>query len=383
MNAYNHQTSALTTPEAETAKILVIRFKHIGDVLLTSVLCNTLKQTFPKARVDFLIQNKSADLFTDHPYINRVIALTPEQQKNPFKYWRLIREITKDKYDLVIDAQSTAKSELVSMLARRDAICIGRKKSKRGFFYTHKVAQSQQRLNKIDERLSLLAPLSGMGFDIKRHDEMVVAVPPESQQRYRDLMQSKGIDFNRPVFAVSVSAKLSYKKWRTDYLQHVVDHCVETFGAQIVLNAGSDEERQDAANFKRQSKHADALFADIDTFTLMDLAAMLSLCDLYIGNEGGPRHIAHAVGLPSVAVFSPSAKKAEWLPTNSRAHQGVEWDDLVDTTLEEKQKVHAALEIGSEDYYALYNTITPQPVIELIDDVTDFVGIPRLEHVGW
>ena len=61
----------------------------------------------------------------------------------------------------------------------------------------------------------------------------------------------------------------------------------------------------------------------------------------------------------------------------------MEWDDLVDTTLEEKQKVHAALEIGSEDYYALYNTITPQPVIELIDDVTDFVGIPRLEHVGW
>lgn len=379
MNAYNPTTSALAQPKADTAKILVIRFKHIGDVLLTSVLCNTLKQTFPKARVDFLIQQKSADLFVDHPFINKVIALTPEQQKNPIKYWRLIRQVTSDKYDLVVDAQSTAKSELVSLLARRNAICIGRKKRGRGFFYTHKVNATPRVGNKIEERLSLLEPLRKMGFELKRHDQMEISVPAASQQRYRQALADRGVDFSRPIFAVSVSAKLPYKKWRIDYMHHVMDHCVEVYGAQIILNAGSDSERADAAEFMHASRHKEAVLHDVNTFSLMDLSALLSLCNLYVGNEGGPRHIAHAVGVPSVSIFSPSAKKSEWLPSSSRLHQGVEWDDLVDKSMEEKARIHAELEVGSEEYFELYHSITPQPVIELIDDIASFVGFHRAD----
>ena len=88
--------------------------------------------------------------------------------------------------------------------------------------------------------------------------------------------------------------------------------------------------------------------------------------------------MAHAVGVPSVSVFSPSTKKAEWLPSNSRAHQGVEWDDLVDKSKEEKADIHKNLEIDSELYLELYKMITAQPVIELVDDVADFVGISRV-----
>ncbi|RBP53652.1 glycosyltransferase family 9 protein [Arenicella xantha] len=382
MNAYNPTTSALTKPTADTARILVIRFKHIGDVLLTSVLCNTLKQTFPKARVDFLIQQTSADLFVNHPYINKVIAISPAQQKNPFKYWQLIRRITNDNYDLVVDAQSTAKSELVSMLARKNAICIGRKKRRRGFFYTHKVDTSQKQAgNKIEERLSLLEPLRKMGFDVKRYDQMEIAVPDATKARYRQALLDRGVDLSRPIFAVSVSAKLPHKKWRVDYLHHVMDHCVEVYGAQIVLNAGSDTERADALAFMQASRHKESILHDVSTFNLMDLSALLSLCDLYVGNEGGPRHIAQAVGVPSVSIFSPSAKKAEWLPSSSRLHQGVEWDDLVDTSLEEKARVHRQLEVGSAEYFELYYSITPQPVIELIDDVACFAGIQRLDKV--
>jgi len=121
------------------------------------------------------------------------------------------------------------------------------------------------------------------------------------------------------------------------------------------------------------------VFCEIETRNLMDLAALFANCNLYIGNEGGPRHIAHAVGVPSVSIFSPSAKKSEWLPANSRHHQGVEWDDLVETSSEEKALIHQNLEVGGKHYRELYNKITPQPVIELIDDVTEFVGIPRLD----
>lgn len=57
----------------------------------------------------------------------------------------------------------------------------------------------------------------------------------------------------------------------------------------------------------------------------------------------------------------------------------MEWDDLVDTSSEEKARIHQSLKIGSDDYRELYNKITPQPVIDVIDDVTEFVGIRRLD----
>jgi len=379
MNANSKDACVLTVPGAEKARILVIRFKQVADVVLTSILCNTLKKTFPKARVDFLIQDSCADLFVDHPYIDRVIALAPEQRNNPFKFWKTIRQITSEDYDLVVDAQSTVNSELLSLLARKNAICIGRRKRHRGYFFTHKVDSKPFKANKVEERLQLLWPLKNMGFDIKRHDQMIINVPSSRREHYKREMQYRGVDFARPIFALSVTTQLDFKKWPMDYLEEVVTYCLQTFNAQIVLSAGSKHERAEVSDFVQRIGNNADVYSDIELASLMDVAALFTNCDLYIGSEGGPGHIAHAVGLPSVSIFSPSSKKSEWLPRNSRQHQGVEWQDLDDSPAEEQWRINNALQAGSEQYRNLYSKITPRPVIERIDDVTDFVGIQRVD----
>ena len=377
MYTTTNDACALVVPGAEKARILVIRLKNVSDIVLTSVLCNSLKQTFPKARVDFLVPEHGAELFANHPFIDQVIALSPKQLSNPFSYYGVIKEITNDGYDLVVDAQATLKSELVSLLARKHAICIGRKTRGLGYFYTHSVEIANLVSNKADDCLKLLRPLEIMGFDVQRDQEMRVTVPRGLAKRYQRMMSDRGVDFSRPVFAFSVTASLDFKKWRMDYLEEVVTYCLQTFNAQVVLNAGSAKERSEVRAFvERIGKHKDVYF-EIETSNLMDLAALFTNCDLYIGNEGGPSHIAQAAGIPSVSIFSPSAKKCEWLPRDSREHQGVEWDDLVDSPAEEKFLTHKALEVGSKQYAELYSKITPQPVIERIDDVTHFVGIQR------
>lgn len=362
----------------EVVRILVIRYKFIGDVMLTSVLCNTLKQTFPNAKVDYLIHDTSEALFGDHPFINRVFALSAQQRKNPFSYFRAVGKVAARGYDLIVDAQSTQKSEFVSMLSNKRAIRIGRYKKRRGLFYTHKVNVDSSAGHKIEERIRLLQPLTDMGIELKQSRDMAVAVPQVLKANFKQRMKNAGIDFTRPVFVFAVTAKLQYKKWRTDQIAEVAEHCLRCFDAQIVLNYGSESELEDVQGFHAKMQQNANIFTSLHTDNLMQLAALISHCQLYIGNEGGPRHIAHAVGVPSVSVFSPSAKKAEWLPSNSRAHQGVEWDDLLDKTKQEKAAIHAELTIGSEQYLDLYNMITAQPVIELVDDVADFVGIARV-----
>jgi len=372
------QAQAHYQPESfpRAPRILIIRFKWIGDVMLTSVLANSLKESFPDSEVHYLMHEASGSLFDDHPFVDQTIVLTTRQRKNPIAY--LGRLLRLGKYDLIVDAQSTNKSELISLLcARPKAICIGRTKSGRGRFFTHTVDATPKLGHKIIERLALLEPLGELGFDTKLNEQMAINLPANTKAQFRQELSQRGVSFDRPLFVFAVTAKLAHKKWRMQHIQEVAQHCLRKYNAQLVLYYGSEAELDDVHQFHAQMESNPDIITGIKTKNLMELAGLISHCDLFIGNEGGPRHIAQALAIPSVAVFSPSAKKTEWLPSSTRAHQGVEWDDLVDKPLSEKAEIHAKLKIGSEQYNDLYRMITAQPVIELVDDVARFIGLDK------
>ncbi len=375
MNAYNHETSPLNTPTAETAKILVIRFTSMGDVVLSSVLCNSLKKTFPKARIDYLVYDESAGLFELHPYVDQVVALSQSQRKNPFKYWRKIRQITAEGYDLVVDAQSTSASEFISLFARKRAICIGRVQKGRGLFYTNIVNANAGGGNKLSERLRLLEPLVAMGFDVKYDDDVVINTPMSLKNEVRADMESAGINFNRPVFMMSVASQESDKSWSLDNMAIWGKYAIDSYDAQLILIAGSAEEQVKVdAVYEAMGKPSD-VYPRINTDSLSKLTALMSHCDLFLGNEGGARHLAQACHLPSAVVCSPSVKRAGWLPKESRLHQGVCWEDVVSLSQQDQYTLNANSKTDRDHYRELYNLISVDHAIEVLDSVANEAGV--------
>jgi len=379
MNAYNHETSPLNTPTADTAKILVIRFMSVGDVVLSSVLCNSLKKTFPKARVDYLVYDDSAGVFETHPYIDNVIRLSKRERKNLFLYWRKIRQVTAQGYDLVVDAQSTNKSEFVSLFARKRAICIGRVKKGRGFFYTNKVDEKAGGGNKIVERMRLLEPLIAMGFEVKRDEKFIVNMPMALKNEQRASMEAAGVNFSRPVFMLSVTNKEPHRRWNASKMQAWAQYAMDAYGAQLILFWASEEERAEVESFyKSMGEHPD-IHLCVQADSLPKVTALMSHCDLFFGNEGCSRHLAQACGLPSAVVMSPAVKKSEWIVSNTQLHQAVEWDDISNLTSADTSAINHTLEIGSEQYRELYRLIKPEHAIELLDTVAAAAGVP-LKH---
>lgn len=355
---------------------MVVRFAAIGDIVLSSVLCNSLKKTFPKAQIDYLVDDVSAGLFESHPYIDNVIGLNKEESRNPFKYLRRIRQITSAGYDLVVDAQSANKSQLIALFARKRAICIGRVEKGRGFFYTNKVDAKAGSDNKIAERMRLLEPLDAMGFDVKRDDQFVVNTTVALKNEARANMLAAGVNLNRPVFLMSVTAKDTNMRWGMAKMQAWAQYAMDAYNAQLVLFSGSPDERTEVESFyTAMGEHPD-IYAQINSDSLPKLTALMSHCDLFFGNEGGPRHLAQACGLPSAVVISPRAKKPEWLTSDSALHQGVEWDDVSTLSGAEQLAVNQALKIDSEQYWQLYRSIKPEHAIEVLDSVAEAAGIP-------
>ncbi len=334
-------------------KILVVRFKQIGDSVLASPICNTLKKTYPDSEIDYVVYGHIAPLFENHPSIDNVIEITKEEQKNPFKYFAKVWKVTRKKYDIVIDIMSTPKSEVFTFLSPRAKYRIGRKKPKRGFSYTHKITEPRDAKDKVDKFLKMLKPLEEDGIEVKYDANYTIHITDEEKNRLRERMKDAGVDFSKSVFAFAINSRRPHKIWKREYMMEVIRHCIEKHSAQIIFYYSPDEKAY-AKETHEMMDWDKYIFSNIETKSIRELAMLLANCDMFIGNEGGPRHIAQGLDVPSFAVFSPSASKKEWLSNSNERHRGIEIHD-----------------IGVEDYF----DIKPQHVIKKVDEMVEkYVG---------
>ena len=66
--------------------ILVIRFRRVGDSVLAMGLCHSLRQTFPNAKIDFVINKGIHTLYENHPDVDNPIVFDDEDNKSIVKY---------------------------------------------------------------------------------------------------------------------------------------------------------------------------------------------------------------------------------------------------------------------------------------------------------
>lgn len=335
----------------------------IGDVLLTTALGRSLRASFPDAQIDYLLYENSAPILANNKDFDNVIALSPAQQKNPLRYLVKVHQVASEGYDIVIDAMGTSKSEFVSWFARSATYRIGRKKARRGLAYTHAIAAEELSINKVDQRLALLQPLIEAGYPIRFDDSIRIHLLETEITAMRMTMLAHGIDRSKPVFAFAISARESYKKWRAENMQKVIEHCLQVHNAQVILLAGLDHEYKDVALMQKNLGSHPSVFSQIPASSLRELVALLSQCTMFIGNEGGPRHFADAAGIRSFVIVSPCASKTEWLRPDSSRHAAIEWRDI-------DAKAHPSVGSVSPSesaYQTLYDLITPESVIPELD----------------
>ncbi|WP_195483435.1 glycosyltransferase family 9 protein [Fusobacterium varium] len=335
-------------------KILIIRFKQIGDAVLSSVICNTLKKSFPEAEIDYVVYEHIAPLFKNHPYIDNIISITKDEQKNPLKYIAKTWKVTRKKYDIVIDIMSTPKSEMFTLFSLKSKYRIGRRKKYRGFTYTHKISEPVDSKDKVDKFLKILAPLEEE-YKILYDNNYIINISQDEKENMRRKMIKAGIDFSKPVFICATNSRRPEKIYPPKKMKEVINKVIEEFNSQVILFYSPDEEAF-IKEIHRELNNNKNIFSNVETTSIRELAALISNCDMFFGNEGGPRHIAQSLDIPSFAIFSPKSSKKEWLANPSKKHQGVEPKDIYP-------------ECGSLSYKDCYSLIQPDYIVNKIKDI--------------
>lgn len=316
--------------EKEIKNILVIRFRRVGDSVLSMGLCHTLRKSFPGAEIDLVINKGIDSLYRSHPDVDNLIVFDKDENDNIFRHIAKIRHTMRAKrYDIIVDMRSTVKSLLFSLFSLRTPYRLGRKKWYSRLLLTHTADNHAAGTGtRPEQNLLLLKPLEKIA-DIHYSTDFRLYVTGAEKRAFAERMMQCGIDFSHPVAVVAVATRVRSKAWpmdaMTETLHRMMEHCPDI---QLVFNYAGDEREIAMEQYKALGMDS-RIFMNIEACSLRELCAMLSCSTFFFGNEGGPRHMAQALGIPSFAIFPPGIRKATWLCNENSTNAGVSPDDYL------------------------------------------------------
>lgn len=354
------------TKKTEVKHILVIRFRRVGDSVLSTALCSSLRQTFPGARIDFVINKGIHTLYEHHPDIDRLIVFDDRENHSlPLYLKKVWRTMHDTRYDVIIDMRTTLKTLWFSLFSLHTPFRIGRSKAYAAGLLNHRVDNlADTSVDRVRQNLLLLDPLAVLA-PLRKTEAFTLPVSPEHKERFRRYMEQQGIDFSRPVVMATVTARLIYKVWDKERMEAILRRMIDRFDTQVIFNfAGS--ERDMAMQYQHELGDDPHIFTNVEARSLPDLCALLANCDFFFGNEGGPRHMAQALGVPSYAIFPPNIWKSVWLPGRNDRYQGISPDDFMP---------YAEQKATRMNYAARFSLVTVERVWEgLCPMLERFVG---------
>jgi heptosyltransferase-2 len=116
--------------------------------------------------------------------------------------------------------------------------------------------------------------------------------------------------------------------WNRERMIQVLSRIRADFDAQLIFNFGGKEEKELALQIQHDMNDHPDIFTNIEAHNLRELAAMIANSGFFFGNEGGPRHIAQALNIPSFAIYPPFVVKKYWLPNACERFCGIEPEDI-------------------------------------------------------
>ncbi|MCM1109159.1 MAG: glycosyltransferase family 9 protein [Clostridium sp.] len=319
--------------------ILVIRFRRVGDSVLAMALCSSLRRTFPEAQIDFVVNKGIHTLYENHPDVDRLITFDDRENHHLPTYinkvWHTMRNT---RYDIIIDMRTTVRTLLFCLFSLRTPFRIGSKKGYGAGLLTHRVDNhSDDTTDMVKQNLMLMQPLATLA-PLQLTEEFRLYVSDRQRADFRAYMERQGIDFGRPVLMATVTARLVYKVWEKEKMKEILRRIIRRYDAQIIFNFAG-KEREMAELYKQELDNDPHIFMNVEANSLPDLCALLVNCNFFFGNEGGPRHIAQALDIPSYAIFPPNIWKSVWLPGDGTRYAGISPDDFMSYREQQARKM--------------------------------------------
>ena len=297
---------------AAIKKILLMKLRHHGDVLLTAPLVASIHYFFPKAKIDLLIYEESKPLFSYHPLINQIHVVSRKWRKQGIffrfkKELELIKNIRSCGYDTVFNLTEGDRGALYALLSRAK-VRLGEDPKGKGlmgkkYCYTHMVNHHGVMKHTVE-----------MQIDFLRHLKFFPPVKVRSLQIFYHVDDKKKTAdiFKKKTILLHPVSRWMFKACPVSTMKVVLKNLLES-GYQVVLTGSSDLEEVTYNQELAQDVTHEGFYNLTGKLTLHELAAAIDQSQAVITVDSLPMHMAAALKKPLVAIFGPTSS-LRWGP---------------------------------------------------------------------
>jgi heptosyltransferase-3 len=298
---------------SDIKKILVIKLRHIGDVLLTVPALRALKKTFPGSSISVLINAGTEGVLEGNPLINELIVFDRSIKKMPaakklFQEAAFLKRLRSKSFDMSVDLTGGDRAAVASWLSGA-RYRIGWK-TPQGFvgkklLLTHP-AEPDGSSHTVLQNLDIVRP-----FGINTDNLSVDFFTPETEKVFiKQVLSGKNVKEDDTVVHIHPTSRWLFKCWRDEYVAEIIKWLMEQ-GIKVILTSAPDKKESDKISrilsFLSPHHASGSNLIDLSGKTsIKQLGAISEMSDLFFGVDTAPMHIAAAVGIPVVALFGPS-----------------------------------------------------------------------------
>lgn len=277
------------------SRIAIVRLSALGDIVNTAVVLQIIHDYYPNVIIHWYVEEAFAPILKDHPLIDQVIAIPLKKMKKQ-KSLSLLRTTIQSlriaqPYDQIIDAQGLLKSAIVASLLPGPVHGFDRNSAREGIasWFYQTTSTLPYEMNIIKRNVMVIT----QALDIPYSDALIEHKAPV-------FLVDPLLEVEKKI-AVVIGASWPSKCYPKEHFAVLCD--LLPFPCHLIW--GSQSEFQDAQWIAQHSTNA----IITDKMSLPQLVSFIAHCELTIGNDTGPTHMAWAMNRPSITLFGPTTER--------------------------------------------------------------------------
>ncbi|MFJ3458080.1 putative lipopolysaccharide heptosyltransferase III [Scandinavium goeteborgense] len=300
---------------APDLRILLIKLRHHGDMLLTTPVINSLHQRWPDSQIDVLLYEETRDMLAAHPNVHHIYGIDRQWKKlgtrgHLEKEWQLLKTLRGQDYHLVINLADQWRSAIITRFTGAP-VRIGFDFNKRRGLLWRKChtelasVSSHPQMHTVEQNLSILAPLG-----IPAVTTVSMSYSPEDWQTVSAKLAEKSVA--ERFIVVQPTSRWFFKCWDEGKMAQTITE-LQRDGHTLVLTSGPDKKELAMVDAILAQCPQERIVSLAGQLTLRQLGALIDHAALFIGVDSVPMHMAAASQTPCIALFGPS-KLTFWSP---------------------------------------------------------------------
>lgn len=288
-------------------KILICQLRQIGDVLLATPAIELLRKRFPNAELHVFTEKKCTPMLAHNPNITQIWAVDKKKLDSLFKeiafYWQVARQ----NFDLVVDFQKLPRCRWVVGFSRASIRLAPTAPWYTSWLYTctHPLRTDVYAAH---QKASLLEAL---GIEWKGELPRLY-LTEEEHAIAASILEESGLKPEQKLVSLDPTHRRITRRWPLEHFAKLIDLAYEHDSLIRFLPLYGPGEKEEVEELANMVKHKEAVLITPRMLSLREAAACQARAVLHFGNCSAPRHIATAVGTPTLTILGATDKSWDY-----------------------------------------------------------------------